>query len=75
MCFRFQSVPSGFFDNRGPQLQHHADRLMKDNFAPDPDLLSCTVVKTLYVKGEINLGSLHCLLGNLFHQTTSFFWA
>jgi hypothetical protein len=73
MCFRFQSVPSGFFNNRGPQLQQHVDRLLKDNFAPDPDLLCYTVVKTLYVKGEIYLGLLHCLLGKLFHQTSSFF--
>jgi hypothetical protein len=47
---------------------------MKDNLAPDLDLLCYTVVSTLYVKGEIYLGpQLHCLLGNLFHQTTSFF--
>jgi hypothetical protein len=66
MCFRFKSASSGFFNNRGPQLQQHADRLLKDNFALDPDLLCCTVVKTLYVKGEIYLGLLHLLLGNYF---------
>jgi hypothetical protein len=75
MCFRFKSASSGFFNNRGSQLQQHVDRLLKDNFATDPDLLCCTVVKTLYVKGEIYLGLLHLLLGKLFHQTTSFFWA
>jgi hypothetical protein len=58
-----------FFNNRGPQLQQHADRLLKDNFAPDPDLLlCCAVVKTLYVKGEIYLGPLHLLPGKSFHR-------
>jgi hypothetical protein len=49
---------------------------MKDNLAPDPDLLCYTVVSTLYVKVEIYLGSqLHYLLGELFQPTTSFFGA
>jgi hypothetical protein len=76
MCLDFKQLTAGFFNNRGPQLQQHTDRLMKDNLAADPDLLCYTVVSTLYVKGEIYLGSqLHCLLGKLFHQTTSFFCA
>jgi hypothetical protein len=62
-----------FFNNRGPQLQQYVDRLLKDNFAPDPDLLlCCAVVKTLYVKGEIYLGPLHLLPGKLFHRNTVF---
>jgi hypothetical protein len=55
-----------FSTTEDPQLQQHADRLLKDNFALDPDLLCCTVVKTLYVKGEIYLGLLHLILGNSF---------
>jgi hypothetical protein len=74
MCFRFKSASSGFFNNRGPQLQQHVDRLLKDNFMPDPDLLlCCAVVKTLYVKGEIYLGPLHLLLGKSFHRNQSYF--
>jgi hypothetical protein len=62
MCLDFNqftssTVTAGFFHNRGPQLQQHSDRLMKDNLAPDPDLLCYTVVSTLYVKVEIYLGS------------------
>jgi hypothetical protein len=76
MCFRFKSASSGFFNYKGPQLQQHADRLLKDNFVPDLDLLlCCAVVKTLYVKGEIYLGSLHLFPGKSFHRTTSFPWA
>jgi hypothetical protein len=70
--FRFKSASSRFFNNRGPQLQQHADRLLKDNFAPDPDLLlCCAVVKTLYVKKYI---SEHCIyfLANYFIVTPYF---
>jgi hypothetical protein len=74
MYFRFKSATAtatGFF-NRGPQLQQHADRLLKDNFAPDPDLLlCCAVVKALYVK-EIYLGAQHFLLGKSFHRIIVF---
>jgi hypothetical protein len=76
MSLDFNQLTAGFFNNRGPQLQQHTDRLMKDNLAPDPDLLCYTVVSTLYVKVEIYLGSqLHYLLGELFQPTTSFFGA
>jgi hypothetical protein len=54
MCLDFNqfTVPSGFFNGRGPQLQQHSDRLMKDNLALDPDLLCYIIVSTLYAKGE-----------------------
>jgi hypothetical protein len=72
MYFRFKSATATGFFNRGPQLEQHADRLLKDNFAPDPDLLlCCAVVKALYVK-EIYLGALYLLLGKSFHRIIVF---
>jgi hypothetical protein len=50
----------------------HADRLLKDNFAPDPDLLLyCAVVQTLYVKNTTP-ELLHSFPGYLFHRTIVF---
>jgi hypothetical protein len=62
MCLDFNQLTAGFFHNRGPPLQQHSD------------LLCYTVVSTLYVPVEINLGSLHWFLGDLFQPTSSFFW-
>jgi hypothetical protein len=52
MCLDFNQLTAGFFNNRGSPLQQHSDRLMKDNLAPDPNLLCYIVVSALYVKGE-----------------------
>jgi hypothetical protein len=50
----------------------HAGQLLKDNFAPDPNLLlCCAVVKTLYVKNTTP-ELLHSFPGYLFHHIIVF---